>query len=150
MPRVDFDGLVRVWEHLRSMRWLTQMSVIGLAFLFAAAPLVACAIDPSSASQMACCVESECDAAAVNDDDCCPMGGGTQDGVTSANGQVPLAPARSSTPAVWILPVSAEAALFASTEGFGRQILARPERPIFLLVSSFLIQPHLALLGRPL
>jgi hypothetical protein len=44
-----------------------------------------------------------------------------------------------SGPAAWVAPVTSGSALFAACEAFDREILKLPERPTYLLVSSFLI-----------
>lgn len=94
-----------------------------------------------TASQMACCVtvDHECSAAGM-DKSCCTTGArDTNQAPASIFVKVQSAPVATAVPAARALLTSGPSRLGAAFEAFGREILKLPERPTYLLVSTFLI-----------
>lgn len=124
------------------MRRLTQLVVVVSGLAVGGAPLLECATaDSMNASQMACCaaVDHDCGAAGMAQE-CCPTGSSdTHQLSASAIPQVHPAPVVTSGPAAWALPPSRHSKLDSAFEAFGREILKLPERPTYLLDSTFLI-----------
>jgi hypothetical protein len=133
--------LRRLCDNRTLMQRLGRVLGVVLALLIAAAPLAECVLDESVASQMACCMakDHDCGSAAMSEN-CCPTDGtSSRQLVTSAAAQVHPAPSVATGPAAWVAPVTSGSALLAACEAFDREILKLPERPTYLLVSSFLI-----------
>jgi hypothetical protein len=124
-----------------NMPRLTRLLVALLALLVGAAPLGECVTDEAmSGAQMACCTATDhaCGTPALTEA-CCPTdGSSSRQLVTAATVQIHPAPLVPSGSAAWPAPAPSGPALLAA-QAFDREILKLPERPTYLLVSSFLI-----------
>lgn len=125
-----------------SVRRSGGLFVFALAAAVGAASVAECLPwESMTPSQMACCaaVDHDCRAAGM-DKICCPTGDrDTNQAPVSTFVKVQSAPVVTEGPAAWALPTSGASSLIAAFEAFGREILKLPERPTYLLVSTFLI-----------
>jgi len=128
------------------MLGLGRSLVALLALAVASASVADCLMgEGATASQMACCtgLDHDCGAmagAAANDESCCPAEHPRGDRVFgSAAAKIQVAPVLSPAPAVWAVGPPDQSDALAASEAMGREILKLPDRPTYLLVSTFLI-----------